>query len=114
MPLRPCLDCGDLTSGTRCGPCRRLADNARYARRGTTAQRGLSGAHARMSQHYKATDTPCACNGECGHHEGVCGRHGTPDNPITAGHIQARVDGGRSHPSNYRPECRSCNSSKPT
>lgn len=102
MALRPCLDCGTLTDGSRCPRHQADKDNARYARRGTTAQRGLSGAHARMSQLYKDTNRACA----------ICHRHGTPGNPITAGHIIPRSRGGTNDPSNYQPECLSCNSAK--
>ena len=102
MPPRPCLDCGTPTRGTRCAPCQARSDNKRYTARGTTAQRGLAGAHARTSQRYKTLKLPCA----------ICGEHGTTENPITAGHIVPRTRGGTSHPSNYQPECRRCNSSK--
>jgi 5-methylcytosine-specific restriction protein A len=112
MPPRPCLDCGTPAQDTRCPTCKAANDNTRYARRGTTAQRGLAGNHARISGHYKDTHAPCACNGECGRHNGTCGRQGTPENPITAGHIVPRARGGTNDPTNYQPECRSCNSAK--
>lgn len=102
MPMRPCLDCGRPGNGSRCPPCKQRSDNTRYAARGTTAQRGLSGDHARMSRHYKRTDAACV----------YCGQRGTEDNPITAGHIIARTKGGTNAPSNYQPECRRCGSSK--
>lgn len=102
MPPTPCLDCGRPCAGSRCAPCKLANSNKRYAARGTTAQRGLSGAHARMSRHYKRTNAACV----------YCQQTGTPDNPITAGHIIARSHGGGSNLSNYQPECRSCNSSK--
>lgn len=108
MALRPCLDCGTLSSGTRCDTCRKAEANARGARRGTTAQRGLAGAHAAVSAHYRAINVRCECN-DCGAHDGACGRQGTTDNPITAGHLIARARGG-SAATGYRPECRSCNS----
>jgi 5-methylcytosine-specific restriction endonuclease McrA len=72
----------------------------------------LAGDHARISQHYKQTGATCTCQGECGHHEGECGASGTPANPITAGHIVPRSKGGTNEASNYKPECRSCNSAK--
>jgi hypothetical protein len=100
MALRPCLDCGTLTSKTRCPKCERPLLNARYAARGTTAQRGLAGDHARISRMYKEQNLPCV----------RCGNLGTPANPITAGHKTRRADGGTSDPSNYEPQCRSCNS----
>jgi 5-methylcytosine-specific restriction endonuclease McrA len=40
-----------------------------------------------------------------------CGSPGTPDNPLEAGHVIARVHGGSDHRSNYRAECRGCNRS---
>lgn len=102
MALKPCLDCGTLSPEARCPPHRKAKDNARSARRGTTAQRGLTGVHAAMSRYYKSTDAPCV----------ICGRRGTPANPITAGHIIARSKGGTNDPANYQPECRSCGSKK--
>jgi len=113
MALKPCLGipgrpCGKLSSGPRCEPCRKATDNARSARRGTTAQRGLSGQHARVAARYRATDAACECD-DCGAHDGPCGARGTPTNPITAGHRRARAHGG-SGADGYRPECRSCNS----
>jgi hypothetical protein len=100
MPLRPCLSCGKPCTTTRCAPCARTHEAAR----GTTAQRGLSGDHARMSRHYKDTNAACV----------HCQQTGTPTNPITAGHIIARSRGGTNDPSNYQPECRTCNSRKGT
>lgn len=108
MALKPCLDCGDLSDGARCPTHRKTADNARYRRRGTTAQRGLSGPHAAMSRYYKLIDARCECD-DCGAHDGRCGTRGTKANPITAGHLTARSRGGTAA-TGYRPECRSCNS----
>lgn len=111
MALKPCLDCGTLSTGTRCPDHQRAQDNQRYIRRGTTAQRGLAGQHAAIAQHYRAQHAACTCTG-CAWHDGPCGRQGTPDNPITAGHITPRAHGGTNDPANYRPECRRCNSTK--
>lgn len=108
--VRPCLDCGELTTQARCPVHRALSSNIRYARRGTTRQRGLSGVHAVASRAFRDADLPCACPGCPDVHDGVCGAHGTDRNPITAGHILARAFGGTNTPGNYRPECRSCNS----
>lgn len=103
MPKRECLGCGTLTEGSsRCEPCRKAADNARYARRGTTAERGLSGFHAQVSRWFRDTDAQCV----------HCGQHGSDGNPMTAGHIDDRVDGGSNELANYQPECLSCNSSR--
>jgi hypothetical protein len=98
--VKPCLDCGTLSSGSRCPAHRLAADNARYAKRGTTAERGLTGAHATVSKRYKSLDLPCS----------DCGQRGSPQNPITAGHITPRRDGGSNDPGNYKPQCRRCNS----
>lgn len=96
MPAKkPCLDCGKPSLNARC------AEHAR-AKKGSTKARGLSGEHARISREFKRLDLPCA----------LCGRHGTPRNPITAGHLLPRVMGGTNSPYNYQPECRECNSRK--
>lgn len=113
MALKPCLGlpdqpCGKLANGPRCDTCRKATDNARSRRRGTTAQRGLAGAHAAMSRAYREADAACECD-DCGAHDGPCGRRGTPANPITAGHLKARAHGGTPE-HGYRPECRTCNS----
>ncbi|MBT2213472.1 HNH endonuclease [Actinomadura sp. NEAU-AAG7] len=57
-----------------------------------------------MSREYKRRDAACV----------HCGARGTPDNPITAGHVLARAHGGPNTPANYRPECRLCNSRRGT
>lgn len=108
--VRPCLDCGALTTESRCPVHRALSSNLRYARRGTTRERGLSGVHAAMSKLFKDQDRSCECPCCPDVHDGTCGAYGTSQNPITAGHILARSLGGQATPGNYRPECRSCNS----
>ncbi|MEV4096954.1 HNH endonuclease [Streptosporangium saharense] len=45
-------------------------------------------------------------------HCAICGLPPTEDNPLTAGHIVARVDGGTNDLSNYQPEHRACNYGK--
>jgi hypothetical protein len=39
-----------------------------------------------------------------------CGEAPTEENPLTADHIVAQIDGGQDVPENLRPRCRSCNS----
>jgi hypothetical protein len=59
MALRPCLGCGRLTSGSRCGTCQ--------VTRGTTAQRGYGGPHQAERERRLATYQPgdiCAHGGE--------------------------------------------------
>jgi 5-methylcytosine-specific restriction endonuclease McrA len=79
MPLlRPCLDCGALSSGSRCGPCARAQDR----RRGTTVERFGSG-WDRISRAVIARD-----DGICY----ICGESGAD----TAGHLVPRSLGGDS------------------
>jgi hypothetical protein len=63
MLPRPCLDCGTITSGTRCPPCGRQHDQAR----GTRQQRGYDSEHdrerARQLARWKPGQ-PCAIGGE--------------------------------------------------
>ncbi|MER7126761.1 HNH endonuclease signature motif containing protein [Micrococcus luteus] len=101
MPLRECLACQGLHRGPgpRCGPCTTQQERARDAARGTTTQRGLGWSHQQAARIVLANADRCA----------VCGGAPTEDNPLTAGHIIARADGGTNDPSNYRAECRTCN-----
>jgi len=55
--------------------------------------------HRAMSAMYQRANVPCA----------DCGRTGTPENPITAGHVVPRAEGGPNVPENYVPQCRECN-----
>ena len=45
MPLRPCLDCGRLTSGSRCEPCGRAYRQAQERERPSTTARGYGSEH---------------------------------------------------------------------
>lgn len=45
MPMRPCLDCGRPTEGSRCPSCRGEQNRARDQRRGTTTARGYGAEH---------------------------------------------------------------------
>lgn len=48
MARRPCLDCGTLTTGSRCQSCRLVTDNSRYQRRGNRQARGYDAAWTRL------------------------------------------------------------------
>ncbi|MFC3986805.1 HNH endonuclease [Streptosporangium jomthongense] len=104
MPLRECLACRGLHRGTgpRCGPCTTQQDRARDAARGTTTERGLGWSHQQAAKLVLTDATTCA----------ICGLPPTEDNPLTAGHIIARVDGGTNELDNYQPECQRCNYGK--
>lgn len=106
MPTRPrsrCTTCKTLHDGTgKCCDCTRTANNARNAKRGTTKQRGLGWDHQQIAAQLLAEATTCA----------LCGLPPTPTDPLTAGHIQAREQGGLNVPGNYQPEHRSCGSRK--
>ena len=75
---RPCLDCGALTTGSRCGPCGRAQDR----RRGTTVERFGQG-WARISRAVIERD-----GGVCH----ICGEEGAD----TADHLVPRSVGGDS------------------
>jgi 5-methylcytosine-specific restriction endonuclease McrA len=95
MPRRECLDCNTLTTyGSRCEPCARARNN--------TTARGLGWTHQRAAATVLADAAVCA----------MCGLVPTPDDPLTAGHIVSRANGGTNDLSNYQAEHRSCNSAK--
>lgn len=79
MALRPCLDCGKLSNRPRCPIHTRAADRAR----GTRQQRGLDAEYDRNRAVLMANALLCS----------LCGRPGTPDDPLTADHINRREDG---------------------
>ena len=74
--LKPCLDCGVLASGSRCGPCGRAQDR----RRGTSVERFGAG-WGRISRQVIARD-----QGICH----LCGESGAD----TADHLVPRSLGG--------------------
>ena len=93
--MRACLGCGQLSHGSRCGPCARAHD----ARRGTTTERFGAG-WATISRKVIARD-----GGEC-----QLGLPGCTFVATTADHVVARSLGGDSDMSNLRAACRPCNS----
>lgn len=99
MGRKPCLDCGTLTTKTRCLGCTRAQSRARDARRGNRHARGLTSEYDRNRAILLANATVCA----------VCGLPGTRDDPLTAGHIIARANGGTNDLANLRAEHASYN-----
>lgn len=77
MVNRPCLDCGALSPNTRCPTHRIAKDNERYARRGSTTERGYGSAYRHRRDGVVADATHCD----------TCGEPFTPDNPATGGHV---------------------------
>lgn len=106
MPYRPrqrCTSCKALHEGTGlCTECRKAKARARYRRRGTTTERGLGADHRAIAKVVLANATVCA----------LCGLPPTRDDPLTAGHIQAREQQGKNVLENYQAEHRSCGSAK--
>ena len=95
MPPRACLIPGcprnAMRGSSRC---------SQHGGRNTNADRGYDAQHEAIAKRVRQA-THCA----------KCGARGTSDNPIEAGHIIPRAEGGTNTPGNYRPECRRCNRS---
>ena len=104
MALKPCLErnCGRLSPNTRCPTHTQAKDRARDQRRGTRQQRGLDAEYDRNRTILLANVFVCA----------VCGRPGTPGDPLTAGHITGRQDHGGNGLDNLRAEHSSYNYSQ--
>lgn len=103
MVMRPCLDCGALSCGSRCPTHQREHGAAREARRGTPAQRGLNSIYRRERDRLVAEATAAGVT-----HCPRCGRQITEKNMLTAEHGTARAHGGTEITGLI---CRSCNSS---
>lgn len=105
MVNRPCLDCGALTPGNRCPTHQRRQDNQRYARRGTTTERGYGYAYEQRRATVLAGATHCA----------TCGGEFTADNPATGGHVDDLRDLPREQrrtsaaTAELMPQCAACN-----
>lgn len=101
MPAKFCLGCRTLTrNGSRCEACQADVDARANARpKGNTTARGLGWEHQRKARALlRQPDLVCV----------RCGRPGTADDPLTAGHSEDRSRGGRD--SALQPEHRSCGS----
>lgn len=112
MPLRPCLDCGTLSPGTRCPPCgdiKRRASNARHRPHRDRRPDYNSAERERRAQTVAAWR---AVHGE------LCPGWQRPPhmadpvgNPLTADHPTSVRSGGDER-GPLAVLCRSCNSSK--
>lgn len=93
MPLRPCLDCGQLTrSGSRCPAHARARDRAR----GSSGARGYGPDHQAARRALEQTlPAPCGYG---------CGQVLEPGSSWVAAHL---VDGDPS--AGWIASCRSCN-----
>ena len=86
MPVKvPCLDCGRLTTASRCHTCHRAKRNAGYD-----------------SREYRALPKP---TGPC-----QLRRPGCTGMAESKHHIVPQAKGGSHHPSNILPACIACNS----
>lgn len=90
MALRPCIECGRISEGTRC-PEHSLGT--------TTTERGYGWTHQQALQ-----DPAFQAVEHCQH----CGDPFTPDNPRAGGHRQAHRHGGAD--GDLVAHCRRCNS----
>lgn len=105
MVNRPCLDCGVLSEGTRCEIHRKRQDNTRYARRGSTTDRGYGHAYRQRRPQVLQGATHCR----------TCGQQFTEDNPATTGHIEDLRDLPREQRRStaatapLMPQCAACN-----
>lgn len=105
MPLRPCLDCGALSRGSRC-PTHTRSREQPHHRRAKRARRPYT--YAEQQRRAEAVRAWIEANGY------VCPGWHRPPHPsrdLTADHVQAVAAGG-----DERGElgvlCRSCNGSK--
>lgn len=103
MAKRPCLDCGTLTTASRCTNCRRTKDRQRETTRPSPTARGYDGAWRRLRAEILDRD---------GHQCTRCGTAGEQGNPLTVDHITAKSHGGSDDPGNLRTLCKRCHGRK--
>lgn len=102
MALRPCLDCGTVTQGSRCVKHATLAKQAREARRPSRVERGYG------PEWRKAVAAAIEAQPYCS----ACGHEGSPNNPLTGDHKTPLSAGGTHDPENIDVLCRYHNSVK--
>lgn len=98
MALRPCLECGALSAGSRCLAHRRARERARDKRRGNRHDRGYDNDWVRLVS--RAIETQPWCTD--------CGTTGTKDNPLTGDHLRWPA----LTVADVEVVCRRCNSSR--
>lgn len=91
----PCLDCGRLTSSTRCPSCRTAYNRLRDSHRGTTTARGYGAGWRKIAAAVLERDS-YRCH--------WCG--GSAD---TADHVIPKAAGGTDQLANVVAACRPCN-----
>lgn len=105
--LRPCIDCGRLSKGTRCELHATLRQRERDRLRGSPSRRGYDRQWQRLAK---------AIVGDHVRRFGyVCpgyGRRAHPSRALTVDHRVPLVLGGASTAQNAQVLCRSCNSAK--
>lgn len=97
--LRPCLDCGEATTRTRC-PAHTSVNEARRPSRRITGR--YDAKHNRLRTIVLRQQPWCT----------QCRTPGSEANPLQADHIVPHQLGGRNVRSNYQTLCRACNASK--
>lgn len=105
MPLKPCLDCGALTPGTRCPEHTRAKDRATLRTKRARRPR-LPGEDTRRAATVQA---------HIGTHGYWCPGWQRPPHPsqdLTADHPHAVARGGDEQAQSLTVLCRSCNSRK--
>lgn len=102
MTVKPCLDCGTLTAGSRCPACTAANKRRVEAQRDSSAERGYGWAWSAISRKVIAAQPWCS----------ICGHTGSPTNPLTADHIIPKAHGGTDALGNLRTLCRFHNSSR--
>src|SRR5690606_35566180 len=94
MAKRTCLDCGAITTASRCSECASARQRARDRERGSSARRGYGSAYRRARARLLAGSPPCYW----------CGAPAT-----TADHLVPLARGGTSDANNLVPSCEKCN-----